>query len=142
MTSERGKADDEGLRALLDRHGMRVTTQRLAVLRALGAAKGPMSHGELADELVATGMDRATVYRNLMALAEAKILLRTLISDGVFRFELLREEGRAHEQHPHLVCTECGQVRCLPKRSVSVRPGLGDVSEVQLRGRCLACVQG
>jgi Fur family ferric uptake transcriptional regulator len=77
-----------------------------------------------------------------MALAEARLLMRTLMPDGVFRFELLREEGRAHEQHPHLICTECGQVRCLPKRAVSVRPGLGDVIEVQLRGRCLACLQG
>jgi Fur family ferric uptake transcriptional regulator len=142
MTLERNKAMEEGLRALLERHGLRVTAQRLTVLGALSASTRPLSHGELADELVGTGMDRATVYRNLMALAEARLLMRTLMPDGVFRFELLREEGRAHEQHPHLICTECGQVRCLPKRAVSVRPGLGDVIEVQLRGRCLACLQG
>jgi Fur family ferric uptake transcriptional regulator len=142
MTPERSKTDEDGLRALLERRGLRVTAQRLAVLRALGASTRPLSHGELADGLVDTGMDRATVYRNLMALAEAKLLLRTLMPDGVFRFELIREEGRAHEQHPHLVCTECGQVRCLPRRAVSVKPGLGDVVEVQLRGRCLACLQG
>lgn len=142
MNSGRIKDNEAELRARLEQRGLRVTAQRLGVLRALAAVQRPMSHGELADELVSTGMDRATVYRNLMALAEAKLVSRTLISDGVFRFELVREEGRQHEQHPHLVCTECGQVRCLPRRSVSVRPGLGDVIDVQLRGRCLACLQG
>ena len=142
MSPERSKIEEDGLRARLEQRGLRVTTQRLAVLRALAGARGPLSHGELADELVATGMDRATVYRNLMALAEAKLVVRTLISDGVFRFEIVKEEGRAHEQHPHLVCTVCGQVRCLPRRAVSVKPGLGDVVDVQLRGRCLACMQG
>ncbi|MCS6898147.1 MAG: transcriptional repressor [Myxococcales bacterium] len=142
MTPERSKANHPRLRSLLEQRGLRVTVRRLAVLQALGASRRPLSHGELADELVTTGMDRATVYRNLMVLAEAKLLLRTRMPDGIFRFELLRQGGRAHKLHPYLVCTECGQVRCLPRQAVSVKPGLGDVLEVQLRGRCLACLQG
>jgi Fur family ferric uptake transcriptional regulator len=142
MKPERSKTGEGELRGLLERRGLRVTSQRLAVLRGLSGAKGPVSHGELADELVGIGMDRATVYRNLMVLAGAKLVQRTLISDGVFRFELVREERRSHELHPHMLCIECGQVRCLPRHSVSVRPGLGEVVDVQLRGRCPACLQG
>ena len=49
--------------------GLRVTAPRLAVLRVLAEAERPLSHSEvvlrLGDDAV---WDRATVYRNLVAL--------------------------------------------------------------------------
>ena len=67
------------------------------------------------------GFDRATVYRNLIDLADKGILVRTDLGDHVWRFELrARPEKRGHgTEHPHFVCTDCGDVSCLP--SVAVR---------------------
>lgn len=135
------KIREAQLRAQLAGRGLRVTPQRLSVLRALGEQPRALSHGELTGQIDPAQMDRATVYRNLMTLAEAGLVLRTQLGDGVWRYELLPEEGPGHGAHPHLVCTDCGQVRCLPASAVRVERALGPMVEVQLRGRCQTCRQ-
>jgi Fur family ferric uptake transcriptional regulator len=112
------------------------------------AARGPVSHGEVADDLAASGYDRATVYRNLMDLVEAGLVTRSDLGDHVWRFELLRGGGRMHAEHPHFLCTDCGDVACLPgnavrfvaSRGVPRAVGRNDV-EVHVKGLCDACAR-
>lgn len=129
------------LRDLLHDRGLRVTSQRIAVLRALSRAKQPISHPELAERLADQGMDRSTVYRNLLSLTDAGITVRTALGDNVWRYELMRDEAENHGAHPHLVCDDCGTVACLPESAVRLEDGdLGiEVDSVQLRGRCSDC---
>ena len=131
---------DEGFRTLLSSKGLRVTEQRLIVLRALAESRHPVSFPEMEERLTQQGLDRATVYRNLLALAEIGILIRTLLGDGVARYELpLAGEG-LHTEHFHLVCIDCGGVSCLPPSAVSLHgEAVRRVTEVQLRGHCVAC---
>ena len=124
--------------------GLRRTGPRLAVLEVLEAAKSPLSHADVADELVDDTLDRATVYRNLMALTEAGLVRRTDLGDHVWRFELVREYTAHETAHPHFVCTDCGTVSCMP--GVTVRIDGGGAAavarkgfEVQLRGVCGDC---
>lgn len=123
---------------------MRSTSPRVAVLRRLVAATTPVSHGELVEELSAEGMDRTTVYRNLVDLTDAGLVQRTDLGDHVWRFELRRTEGEI--RHPHFTCTDCGTVACLPDVTVHVKPGRGvpralsrQKVEIQLRGKCDDC---
>ena len=104
------------LKTLLRSSGLRSTGARLAVLQYLHDIGGPNSHGELFDALADRGFDRATIYRNLMDLAEAGIVSRTDLGDHVWRFELKKgARGENHtEDHPHFVCVDCGSVACLP----------------------------
>ena len=127
--------------------GLRSTGPRLAVLEALEHAKSPVSHGDVADLLARDSqesLDRATVYRNLMALTEAGLVRRTDLGDHVWRFELVREYTAHEMAHPHFVCTDCGTVSCLPGVTVRIDGG-GAASvarkgfEVQLRGVCGDC---
>jgi Fur family ferric uptake transcriptional regulator len=135
------------LRARIRDAGLRSTTARLAVIQKLEVSASPMTHGELADELVPLGYDRATVYRNLMDLTEAGLVARTELGDHVWRFEL-RTAGHEHAvEHPHFVCVDCGGVSCLSdvEISVSPRPGtkksvIGELTEVLLKGKCERCV--
>ena len=53
------------LKEMLRAAGLRSTSARLAVLRQLRGAIVPLSHADLATELVPSGLDRATVYRKL-----------------------------------------------------------------------------
>lgn len=133
---------EHDFRDLLTSKGLRVTEQRLLLLRKLAEVTSPISHPELTDRMEGSGMDRATVYRNLLTLADAGVLVRAQLGDNVSRFELPRTMSSDHSQHPHLVCTECGNVRCLPSGTVKLRgeAAKNEVSEVQLRGRCAACV--
>ncbi len=132
------------LRELLHTRGLRVTGPRLTVLRGLARARSPISHPELADRLVNDGMDRSTVYRNLLSLTKAGITVRTQLGDNVWRYELMRDENEQHTEHPHMVCDDCGIVRCLPEDAVKVDSKAlgGEVSSVQLHGRCGDCVEG
>jgi Fur family ferric uptake transcriptional regulator len=140
MKSASRRAAD--FRDLLSSRGLRVTEQRLQLLHELARVTSPISHPELTERMEGSGLDRATVYRNLLTLAEAGVLVRAQLGDNVTRFELPRTLSSDHSHHPHLVCTECGNVRCLPANAVRLRGEAADseVAEVQLRGRCAKCV--
>jgi len=138
----------EALRARLREVGLRVTAPRVAVLQRLEAHGGPVTHGDLAEELAPEGWDRATIYRNLIDLTEAGLVRRSDVGDHVWRFELLGAEGQAHEdrEHAHFVCDSCGDVQCLPAESVKLDVGRGaprsvrkNAVAIQLRGTCDDC---
>jgi len=127
-------------------HGMRSTGPRVAVLAHLSLATAPLSHTELHEALADRGYDRATIYRNLMDLAEAGLLVRSDLGDHVWRFERTQASAGHKDGHPHFVCTDCGEVSCLPDMSVKVVAASGAPKalgtrqvEVQVKGRCDDC---
>ncbi|MBL8828434.1 MAG: transcriptional repressor [Planctomycetaceae bacterium] len=139
--------DRDEIRRQIRDSGLRVTMARVAVLEKLNAARSPLSHAELADVLVPEGLDRATVYRNLIDLTEANLVSRSELGDHVWRFES-RRAGHGHdcEPHPHFVCITCGEVSCLAnvKFELSPAPASGksvihELSEVLLKGQCVKC---
>lgn len=130
----------------LRRVGLRVTPARRAVYGVLERSPTPLSHGEVVRQLDPETLDRATVYRNLLAMVDAGLVQRMDLGDHVWRFELAGPAAAA-PAHPHFVCTECGQVECLDEVQVEVRgPDASPRAvrdrevQVQLRGRCDACI--
>ena len=134
--------------------GMRCTPARVAVLHHLETAPGPLTHAEVSESLHHLGFDRATIYRNLTELTEAGLASRVELGDHVWRFEAKRAGGgHKGDDHPHFVCTTCGEVSCLDDVQVAItpRPGagkrakretggrIGSVTEVLLKGRCEQC---
>ncbi|MCW5766051.1 MAG: transcriptional repressor [Phycisphaeraceae bacterium] len=142
------------LRRALRGAGLRVTSMRLAVLRALAGAPAALAATEIADAAAAGAQgsaDRVTVYRTLAAFEKAGLVHKIDPGDRTFRYSLTdhsacRGDHHDHE-HPHLVCDACGLVRCLRGAQVVVhaRPGGARVpfrvrSEgVTLRGTCERC---
>ena len=137
----------ESLKSTIRGAGLRSTAPRLVVLRRLFEATTPISHSELFEGLCAEGLDRTTVYRNLLDLTEVGLLERTDLGDHVWRFELKRiRPGTGEPGHVHFFCTGCGIVSCLDEVEVKVKPGKGapravtqQKVEVQLRGLCDQC---
>jgi Fur family ferric uptake transcriptional regulator len=126
--------------------GLRRTAPRIAVLEHLEAASVPTSHGEIAEVL---GWDRATVYRNLMDLAEAGLVTRTDLGDHVWRFELSRRSEKHASAHAHFLCVDCGNVQCLPQGAVRLESARGAPRairsrrvEVHVKGVCDGCAGG
>ena len=130
------------LRTSVRGKGLRATPSRLAVLDLLRTAQVPMSHGDVADRLAGSSWDRATIYRNLTDLAEVGLVRRTDMGDHIWRFEAVSGD---HE-HPHFVCTECGNVECLPEIELTIRRAKAPRAvkqrkvEVHVRGRCDSCL--
>ncbi len=146
MKADPNLAATERLRVRIREAGLRCTAARLTVINVLSRSKSPLSHAEIAATVAPLGFDRATVYRNLIEMAEAGLLSRVDLGDHVWRFEL-RGEGQEHaNDHPHFLCTECGEVSCLSGVKISIKPArgakqesFGAVTEVLLKGRCTHC---
>lgn len=139
--------DSHELETLKDRIravGLRSTSARLAVLRVLLAAHAPLSHAEVVERLASSGFDKATVFRNLVDLVQADLLMRTELGDHVWRYEVRDPAHSAGGGHPHFVCTDCGGVTCLSEldfddRSQAAASKIGRVTEILLKGVCNDC---
>ena len=141
------ESEDGLLQARLRAAGLRSTAPRVSVLRHLVAAKTPVSHAELCAELKRHRLDRATIYRNLIDLADVGIVSRVDLGDHVWRFELKAKDGGHADAHPHFVCTDCGTVSCLTDVDVRIIRGkrapkaLGTKNvAIQITAKCDACL--
>ncbi|MFM8893637.1 MAG: Fur family transcriptional regulator [Planctomycetia bacterium] len=163
-TSPDKRTNAESLKSLIRQAGLRCTVARLAVLEHMLAVPGPQTHAEVSAALDHRGFDRATIDRNLTELTEARLVTRVDLGDHVWRFEARRQgdQGGPHQgDHPHFVCTTCGEVSCLDDVNVAITPrpgaerpggggsphgapgskgsGLPSVTEVVLKGTCGNC---
>lgn len=101
---------DAELRARLKGAGLRATTPRAAVLRLLGRG-GHWSATEVFDavKLELPGTSVQAVYGVLSALCEVRIARKIEASSGAALYEVHRGDN-----HHHLVCVECGEIRDVP----------------------------
>lgn len=128
---------------LLRRHGLHVTAQRLAVLRAV-EARPHATAGEVVDLATADigTISRQAVYDVLAALVD-KALLRRIEPTG----SPARYERRVADNHHHLICRVCGQVTdvdCAVASAPCLTPKDAkhyevDEAEVIYWGRCPDC---
>jgi Fur family ferric uptake transcriptional regulator len=105
----------EEFKALLKKRGLKVTTQRLAVLETLGI--NPDAHltvEEIYDLVKKSNPEigLATIYRTVQVLKELQLIDRVNFDDGVERYELvhLSKDGSQKHHHHHLICVNCGRV--------------------------------
>ena len=123
--------------------GLRVTAPRLATLEVVSEL--PHADAESIAQAVRDRLgtvSRQAVYDILNALTDAEILRRVSVGGRSMRYELHR-----HDNHHHLVCTECGRLEDVPC-TVGHAPCLTpaedhdfeiEVAEVVFRGRCSRC---
>lgn len=92
----------------LRKRGFRWTNQRAAIVRTALSSHEHFT----AEELLALcrrtdpGVSRATVYRTLAVLEEARFVEGLDTGDGGRRFEHVL----GHEHHDHMVCGSCGAI--------------------------------
>jgi len=129
---------------LLKERGVRVTAQRVAVLRAV--AEAPHRTTDQIDSAVRAelgAISRQAVYDVLAALTEANVVRRIQPAGSPARYE-----DRVGDNHHHLICRACG-------RTIDVDCAVGEVpcltaaddagyevdeAEVIYWGRCPDCV--
>ena len=86
--------------------GFRVTKQRIKIIEILEGKSIPLTAEEIFEEAKKEFPNIAltTVYRNLEALSDAGVVIRTVFHDGTARFKYGDEVGR----HKHLlICKNC-----------------------------------
>jgi Fur family ferric uptake transcriptional regulator len=134
-------ADDDALR----QHGLQVTAQRLAVLRAV--SDRPHSTADDIDKVVRAeigAISRQAVYNALGILTDKGLLRRIQPAGSPARYE-----DRVGDNHHHLICRACGRmvdVDCAvgytPCLTAADESGYEiDEAEVIFWGRCPDCVK-
>ncbi|GIV62186.1 MAG: transcriptional repressor [Rhodothermaceae bacterium] len=128
---------------LLRRHGLHVTAQRLAVLRAV--SKHPHITADRVFELARAelgAISRQAIYDALNTLAEKGLIRRIQPMGSPARYE-----DRVGDNHHHLICRVCGRVvdvDCAVGPAPCLTPSDDqgyeiDEAEVIYWGRCPAC---
>ncbi len=128
---------------LLRRHGLHVTAQRLAVLRAVSSRPHITADGvaEAAGAEIGA-ISRQAVYDALGVLVEKGVLRRIQPTGSPARFET-----RVADNHHHLICRVCGRVvdvDCAVGSAPCLTPSESmdyeiDEAEVVYWGRCPEC---
>jgi Fur family ferric uptake transcriptional regulator len=130
--------------ALLRRHGLQVTAQRLAVLRAVAGRPHSAADDIYTVVRAAIGsISQQAVYSSLAVLTDRNILRRIQPAGSPARYET-----RVGDNHHHLVCRACGgmvDVDCAvgdtPCLTAADEAGYEvDEAEVIYWGRCPECV--
>ncbi|NLV54942.1 MAG: transcriptional repressor [Acidimicrobiales bacterium] len=128
---------------LLRRHGLQVTAQRLAVLRAV--AEHPHATADRVEQAVRDqigAVSRQAVYDALTVFTDKGVLRRIQPAGSPARYE-----DRVGDNHHHLICRACGRtvdVDCavgqVPCLTAADDAGYDvDEAEVIFWGRCPDC---
>ena len=96
--------------------GHRLTPQRVAVLRILATSEGHPSVEQIYDQIVVQfpTTSLATVYKTVTLLKGVGEVLELGFADGSNRYD-----GGKPYPHPHLICTQCGEIRDLEAPALS-----------------------
>jgi Fur family ferric uptake transcriptional regulator/Fur family zinc uptake transcriptional regulator len=134
----------ENAARLLRTAGLRVTVNRVDILKFLMEAGRPLSHAEIQDAM--PSLDRVTLYRTLARFVSKDVAHQVQGPDGAWRFcahEPLTE--RCPGNHPHFLCSSCGKMFCLTGHRlprVEVPGGfIVDGKQFVVYGKCAQCAE-
>jgi Fur family peroxide stress response transcriptional regulator len=131
--------------SLLRDKGFKVTPQRLAIYNMLSSTRSHPNAEMIFNELQAMypTMSLATVYKTMEILREIGLVQVLNAGEDSFRYDAVMTN------HPHVRCTECGQVEDVP--DVNIDEFVNEVSQrtkYQIAGQqfyfygvCPACQQ-
>lgn len=154
MNSKERKKIEEELKNLLREKGLKITQQRLIVLRVLAENRGKhLTAEEIYRETcgILPGIGLATVYRTIQLLTQLELVDRINLDDGFVRYEIgdLEEKSAGHHRHHHLICINCGKIMpfehdLLDNLECSVTDTTGFIirdHEVKFYGYCAGCAK-
>lgn len=141
----------EQFKTLLKQNGLKVTTQRVAILEVLNSRPGKHLTAEEIYDYVKKKYPEigiATVYRTIQVLSELNLIDKLNLDDGYVRYEISKgnKEDTCHHHH-HLICLDCGNVyafqddllETLEERINETMGFLVADHEVKLYGHCKKC---
>jgi len=119
------------------------TENRMAVLKTLLEANGPLKQDEIAEKLGRKRFNKVSIYRTLETLLKVGLVHKAFMGKRAWHFELAHNCTES-QCHPHFTCTNCGSTHCLTEmRPPMIKsPYKGFVikhQQVRLEGLCPAC---
>jgi len=135
---------EQTARAMLKQAHLYCTSGRVAVLKVLLQAGGPMRQDQIAAAIANRRYNKVTIYRTLAALVEAGLVHTAFVQKRARHFELA-ERCTETQCHPHFTCTRCGRTHCLFGMNIPMArsPYKGFIiqrQQVRFEGLCPRCV--
>ena len=142
----------DDFKKILKEKGLKITKQRMVVLKALASCEDKHLTAEEIYEIVKADFPEiglATVYRTIQLLVGLDLVESIQLGDGYVRYEIGKFQGEETHHHHHLICLECGKI-------ISFRDDLLDElearimdsasfqvinHEVKLYGYCKECLE-
>lgn len=129
---------------MLQEHGVKPTSNRIVIVKALAAADYPMSMKELENVIIT--IDKSNIFRALTLFKEHHLVHVLEDGEGDSKYELCfchDEDGEDDDEHVHFYCEKCHKTFCfheIPIPSVPVPVGyqLHGVN-FMLKGICPDC---
>lgn len=141
----------EQFKNLLKQNGLKITSQRVAILEVLSSRPGEHLTAEEIYDFVRVeypDIGLATVYRTIQMLSELNLIDKLNLDDGYVRYEISKfdKEESCHHHH-HLICLDCGSIGTfqddlLETLETRIKELLGfEVvdHEVKFFGHCIKC---
>jgi len=144
--------NQEQFKNLLKQNGLKVTTQRVAILEVLNSRPGKHLTAEEIYDFVRKkypDIGIATVYRTIQVLSELNLIDKFNLDDGYVRYEISKKsKDNSSHHHHHLICLDCGNIYAfqddlLETLEDRIKETMGFVvedHEVKLYGHCKRCL--
>ena len=100
--------EESHFKSLLQQLDLKITSQRLAVLKALNSgAKTHLTAREIFEKVLKTHPDIgfATVYRFIKTITELGVLSKLKMNNASARYEF-----KTDDHHHHIICVHCGKI--------------------------------
>ena len=116
LLEPRKSLSEGGLKDILKKCGLKITAQRMAILKALNS--GPRYHKTAQDILdeakkINSSVGFATVYRFLKTLTKAQMISEISMGAGSSCYEL-----KSNQFHYHIACVKCGKIVEFKNRTI------------------------
>jgi len=132
----------ESAAELLKRHNKRTTPGRVALMELLLGSSKAFTMAQIETRLSGS-MDRVTIYRTLQTFQAIGLVFKMIDHKGTCRYMLNLEKHKNLNTHPHLQCTTCGEIICLPSLPDEYLEKLEkyEIDEIYflMQGKCHEC---
>ena len=132
------------LETLLEKKGIRLTSNRILIIKELSNAKSPLSLADL-EACLGYTLDKASIFRVLELFARKELV--HVIEDGSRsqKYEICHGHGQhsISDQHVHFYCENCKEIICMESVKVPMVK-LSEGFEAQsvnyvVKGICARC---
>lgn len=128
---------------LLQQHGIKPTSNRILVVKALAVEDNPSSLTELEEKLVS--VDKSGIFRALVLFRDHHLVHTIEDGEGGIRYELCLSDNEDNDDdmHVHFYCEKCHKIFCLydtPIPHVELPQGFSrESANYVVKGICAEC---
>ncbi|EHG17437.1 hypothetical protein HMPREF9138_00213 [Prevotella histicola F0411] len=110
---EREEMDEAQIEQLLKAHGVKLTANRIVIIRTLAKQNNPVSMKEL--ELQLQTIDKSSISRTLSLFKDHHLVHQLEDGDDIAKYELCLSHNtkKDEDMHVHFYCESCHRTFCL-----------------------------